>query len=168
MLPKIHLSLPSRMSDSRWVITPSWLSGSWRSFLYSSSVYSVNENRTMQIQMVENESESRSVMSDSLQPHWLYSPWNSPGQNTGIGSLSILQGIFPTQDWTQVSRLAGRFFTSSHGNICKSTVVSTSKCYREVNEPGVCGNFPEEMNFNSCERKVKSQWEREIARGASF
>ena len=30
----------SRMSGSRWVITPSWLSGSWRSFLYSSSVYS--------------------------------------------------------------------------------------------------------------------------------
>ena len=30
----------SRMSYRRWVITPSWLSGSWRSFLYSSSVYS--------------------------------------------------------------------------------------------------------------------------------
>ena len=25
------------------------------------------------------------------------SPWNSPGQNTGVGSLSLLQGIFPTQ-----------------------------------------------------------------------
>ena len=36
-------------------------------------------------------------MSDSLQPHGLYSPWNSPGQNTGEGSLSILRGIFPTQ-----------------------------------------------------------------------
>ena len=36
-------------------------------------------------------------MSDSLQPHGLYSPWNSPGQNTGVGSLSLLQGIFPTQ-----------------------------------------------------------------------
>ena len=42
-------------------------------------------------------SESRSVMSDSLWPHGLYSPWNSPGQNTGVGSLSLLQGIFPTQ-----------------------------------------------------------------------
>ena len=28
---------------------------------------------------------------------WIYSPWNSPGQNTGVGSLSLLQGIFPTQ-----------------------------------------------------------------------
>ena len=30
-------------------------------------------------------------------PHGLYSPWNSPGQNTGVGSLSLLQGIFPTR-----------------------------------------------------------------------
>ena len=40
MLSKAHLTLHSRMSGSRWVITPSWLSWSWRSFLYSSSVYS--------------------------------------------------------------------------------------------------------------------------------
>ena len=40
MLSKAHLTLHSRMPGSRWVITPSWLSGSWRSFLYSSSVYS--------------------------------------------------------------------------------------------------------------------------------
>ena len=40
---------------------------------------------------------SLSVVSDSLQPHGLYSPWNSLGQNTGVGSLSLLQGIFPTQ-----------------------------------------------------------------------
>ena len=44
-----------------------------------------------------SESESCSVVSDSLWPHGLYSPWNSPGQNTGVGSLSLLQGIFPTQ-----------------------------------------------------------------------
>ena len=38
-----------------------------------------------------------SQLSDSLRPHRLYSPWNSPGQNTGVGSLSLLQGIFPNQ-----------------------------------------------------------------------
>ena len=43
----------------------------------------------------ESESESCSIMSDSLQPHGLYSPWNSPGQNTGVGSLSLLQEFFP-------------------------------------------------------------------------
>ena len=36
--------------------------------------------------------ESHSVMSDSLQPHGLYSPWNSLGQNTGVASRSLLQG----------------------------------------------------------------------------
>ena len=45
----------------------------------------------------ESESESHSVVSYSLQPHGLYNPWNSPGQNTGVGSHSLLQGIFPTQ-----------------------------------------------------------------------
>ena len=36
-------------------------------------------------------------MSNSLQPHELYSPWNSLGQNTEVGSCSLLQGIFLTQ-----------------------------------------------------------------------
>ena len=93
-----------------------------------------------------SESESCSVVSDSLRPHGLYSPWNSAGENIGVGSLSLLQGIFPTQglnpglphcwrihyqlshrgsprildwirssrhrNWTSVSCIAGRFFTS--------------------------------------------------------
>ena len=46
-------------------------------------------------------SESFSVVSNSLRPHGLYSPWNSPGQNTGVGSLSFLQGIFLTQELNQ-------------------------------------------------------------------
>ena len=40
------------------------------------------------------ESESRSVVSG---PHGPYYPWNSLGQNTGVGSCSLLEGIFPTQ-----------------------------------------------------------------------
>ena len=43
------------------------------------------------------ESESCWVMSDSLWPRGLYSPWNSPAQNNGVDNLSLLQGIFPTQ-----------------------------------------------------------------------
>ena len=39
MLPKAQLISHSRMSAYRWVITPWWLSGLWRSFLDSSSVY---------------------------------------------------------------------------------------------------------------------------------
>ena len=44
-----------------------------------------------------SESETGSVTSNSLRPHGPYSPWNSPGQNTGVGSISLLQGIFQTQ-----------------------------------------------------------------------
>ena len=58
----------------------------------------------------ESESESRSLMSDSLRLCELYSPWNFLGQNTGVCSLSLLQGIFPTQG--HISCNAGRFFTS--------------------------------------------------------
>ena len=47
--------------------------------------------------MTFSESESRSVVSSSLWPHGLYSPKNSPGQNTGVDSHSLLQGVFPTQ-----------------------------------------------------------------------
>ena len=36
-------------------------------------------------------------MPDPLPPRGLYSPWNSPGQNTGVGSLSLLQEVFQTQ-----------------------------------------------------------------------
>ena len=44
---------------------------------------------TPQPRVWDTQSESLSVVSDSLQPHGLYSPWNSPGQNTGGGSLSL-------------------------------------------------------------------------------
>ena len=44
-----------------------------------------------------SESEICSVVPNSFQPHGLYSPWNSPGQNTEVDSCSFLKGIFPTQ-----------------------------------------------------------------------
>ena len=64
--------------------------------------------RTLQIQEREicvsevqsscyRESESHSVVSDSFRPPGLYSSWNSLGQNTEVGSLSLLQRIFPSQ-----------------------------------------------------------------------
>ena len=47
-----------------------------------------------------SKSESCSVVSDSLQPHGLCSPWNSPGHNTGVDSLSLLQWIFKPREQT--------------------------------------------------------------------
>ena len=38
----------------------------------------------------KSEGESHSVVSDCLRPHGLNSPWNSPGQNTGVDKLSLL------------------------------------------------------------------------------
>ena len=58
------------------------------------------------------ESESRSVVSNSVRPHGLYSPWNSLGQNTGVGNLSLLQKYSQPRDQIQVSHIAGRFFTN--------------------------------------------------------
>ena len=55
---------------------------------------------TQQQQQQRNEKESRPLVSDSVQPQGLTiqsSPWASPGKNTGVGRLSILQRLFPTQ-----------------------------------------------------------------------
>ena len=41
-----------------------------------------------------------------------WTPWSSPGQNTGVGSHSFSKGSSPSRDGTQVSHIAGRFFTS--------------------------------------------------------
>ena len=60
-------------------------------FFFSSLVFGFHEA------LCPSESESHSVVSNSLWPHGLYSPWNSPGQNIGVGSHSLLQGFFPTQ-----------------------------------------------------------------------
>ena len=66
----------------------------------------------MNLEVSFYESESCSVVSNSLWSHGLYSSWKSPGQNTGVGSHSLLQEIFPTPYQTQVSHIAGKFFTS--------------------------------------------------------
>ena len=56
--------------------------------------------------------ESHSVMSDSLRPHGLYSPWNSPGQNTRVVVFPFSWGSSQPRGQTQVSYTAGGFFTS--------------------------------------------------------
>ena len=62
-------------------------------------MHSMEFLRTMGIMMIGNlgkftvKVKSRSVVSNSLRPHGLYTPWDSPGQDTGVG----IQGIFSTQ-----------------------------------------------------------------------
>ena len=87
-----HVNTPDQKTRSQWM---------YSDLLINSS--------SQWIEVKVKWSESHSVMSDSL---WPYSPWNSPGQNTGVGSCSLLQGIFQPRDGTQVSSSAGGFFAS--------------------------------------------------------
>ena len=78
---------------------------------------------------------SHSVVSDSLRLLGLYSPWNSPGQNTGVDSLSLLQGIL------EVSCIAGRFFTSQKGN----PLIAKSR-FKLKKVRGTIGSFRHDLN----------------------
>ena len=84
----------------RWHYSPNWSINLMRS-LSKLTAESSAETDKLILKVTWNAkwkwSESRSVVSDSLQPHGLYISWNSPDQDTGVGSLSLLQGIFPTQ-----------------------------------------------------------------------
>ena len=57
------------------------------------------------------ESESHSAMSDSLPPHELYRPWNSPCQNAEVVAFPFSRASSQPRDLTQVSRFAGGLFT---------------------------------------------------------
>ena len=53
-------------------------------------------------------------MSDFLRPHGLYNPWISPGKNTGVGSLSFLQGIFPSGSNPEIPHCRWMLYHLSH------------------------------------------------------
>ena len=113
MLPKVHLTSHSRKSGSRWVITPSWLSRSWRYFLYRRSFMS-------HISLWDIGSEVK--WSEVAQPcPTLCNPMDSspPGSSVhGILQARILEwvvisfsrGSSRPRDRTQVSRIRGRRF----------------------------------------------------------
>ena len=68
------------------------------------------------VSIIESESVSHSVVSNSLQPHRLHPtrllrPWDSPGQNTEVGCYFFSSGSSQPRDWTRVSCIAGGFFT---------------------------------------------------------
>ena len=65
---------------------------SWTHNLYELNIF-VNLKKLLRVK-----SECHSIVSNSLWCHGLYTPWNSPGQNIGVGSCSLLQGILPTQE----------------------------------------------------------------------
>ena len=96
----IHGILQARILE--WVATSSSRGSSWlRNQTHIACISYIGRwilyHCTTWEAQVSIESERCSVVSHSLRLHGLYSPWNSSGQNTGGGSLSLLQGIFPTQ-----------------------------------------------------------------------
>ena len=81
---------------------------------------------------------------DSLRPHGLYSPWNSLGQNTGVGSCSFLQGILPTH-WIKPKSptLQGDSLPAEPPGKLKNTGMGSLILLQ--------GNFPtQESNWGSC------------------
>ena len=89
-------------------------------------------------------SESCSVVSDSFWPHGLYSPRNSPGQSTGVGSLSLLQGIFPTQGLTPGLPHCGRIlYKLSHKGS------KWQRCCLNYDAASIVTVFPEQQGSSS-------------------
>ena len=74
------------------VYNKSWLCHKHWSWLYAQGKHSENIQSTLKVKVKVAQS------CPTLWPHGLYNWWNSPGQNTGVGGLSLLQGIFPTQE----------------------------------------------------------------------
>ena len=98
-----------RIESQHWAVVELWVSyltSLWISF-FTCKMNGVivqghkKHPRSMLLVVIngymENLLFSLSVVSDSLWSHGLYNPWNSPGQNGGLGILSLLHGIFPTQ-----------------------------------------------------------------------
>ena len=66
----------------------------------------------------------KSLSQGLYSPHGLYSPWNSPGQNTGMGvAVPFSRGSSQPRDWTQVYRIVGRWIpvwaTAGKESACK-------------------------------------------------
>ena len=76
--------------------------------------------------------ESRSVVSYSLRPHGLYSPWNSLGRNTGVGGLSLFQEIFPTQGSNRSLALKADSLSAEPQGKPKNTGVGSLSLFQQI------------------------------------
>ena len=81
--------------------------------------------------------ESHTIVSNSLEPHGLNSSCNSPGQNTGVDSLSLLQGIFSTQGSNPgLPQCGWILYQLSHKRSCHGPASAGSRDTLRMN--GIC------------------------------
>ena len=116
MLPKAHLTLHSRMSGSRWVITPLWLSGLWGCFLCSSSVYYchfflISSASVRSIQFLSFIVPIFAWKVPSVSPIFL--------KRSLVFAILLFSSLFCTDHWGRLSYLSLLFFGTLHsdGNI---------------------------------------------------
>ena len=107
--------------------------------IYNNSSSQVSSTNLVQILFLvfyeKSESESHSVVSDCLQPHGLYSPWNSPGQHTGVGSCSLFRGIFPTQGRSNPGLPHCRQTLHQLSHMLTDVILTTIQCGRHYYSP---------------------------------
>ena len=99
MLPKAHLTSHSRMSGSRWVITPSWLSGSWRSFLYSSPVYFCVIDYTKAFDCMDHNKLWKLFKEMEIPDHL-----TCLLRNLNVGQEATVRTRYGTMDWFQIGK----------------------------------------------------------------
>ena len=113
-----------------------------------------------------SESESHSVVSDSLRLQGLYSLWNSLGQNTGVSSPSLLQGIFPTQGSNPgLSHCRWILYQLSHQRSpkCKLKTMSSGTAgilEKETREGGLDMADISKEELTELWDRLKTEWER--------
>ena len=98
-------------------------------------------------------------MSGSLRPHGLYSPWDSPGQNTGVGRLLFFTGSSQPRDQTQVSHVAADSLPAEPPGKPKTTGVGSLSLLQGVflsqgSNPGLphCGRILYQLSHQGSPR----------------
>ena len=86
-----------------------------------------NENTTYQKSWVKV-----AQLCPTLWPRELYSPWNSPSKNTGVGSLSFLHRIFPTRGRSEVCCITDGFLPAEPQEKTKNTGVGSLSLFQGI------------------------------------
>ena len=113
MCPKAHLTSHSRMSGSRWVITPSWFSRSWRSFLYISYAYSCH------LFLISSASVRSMTFLSFMEPIFA---WNIPLvsliflKRSLVFSIPLFPLFLSIDDWGRLSYLSLLYFGTLHSD----------------------------------------------------